>query len=759
MAELFLAREKGIAGLERMVVIKRILPHLATQASFVEMFLREARIAARLNHPNIVQIYELDEFDGSYYIAMEYIHGSTVRELQILAGERGEKFPLEVSLSMFDQAARGLHTAHEASDIEGRPLGLVHRDVSPHNLMVTTEGNVKLLDFGVAKATEGVDSTYSGNLKGKFAYMSPEQCMRTGLDRRSDVFSLGIVLWELLVGQRLFKRSNELEMMQAIINGDVARPSAMGRKLPLELEDAVMKALSVDRERRFQTVEALRQTIIEVARAEGYDIGSDRIAKFVKTIAGEQLHSRNQTLQAALERSLTSGESADLLHRTGSQSQDAADTKIDKSLVAAIRDGTLDREAENYRARHESGSDSVSYLPTDSVEHGGKSGPRTSVSPDRSAETVIDRRSDSIRDVDELIERPELRSPDPDIPDETTTGRSTETKPGDHEREPARHVGDSDAKPQKRSLWFHAIWISVLAIGVTLGVAIFTSPEPPDEAGTVLLGKPMRIGWAPTIETDQLKQEVAPLHKYLEGEIGRPLPIVVPESYDALSDALVAGETDFAVLPPLLYLKTREKDPEIKPLVFKAFDGATKSDGYILVRMESDFNALADLEGKTFCLTNPSSTTGYLLPRAHIRQNGYDPDEFIGKIHWSREHLQVMRDLLKEKCDAAATYSGALITGQEVEIKTGRLRTLAITGNIPQDVVAGGSHVSRHDREQLTRALIAFDPNTLLGQPTLGETQRIESFLQASDADYQALEKAVRAERESTQKSRAEDRE
>ena len=204
MAELFLARERGLAGLERVVVLKRILPQLANKATFVDMFLREARIAARLAHPNVVQIFDLGEEDGAFYIAMEYIHGTTVRELQILCEQQDRRFPLDVTICVIIQSLRGLHVAHDLADLEGRPLGLVHRDVSPHNLMCTADGNVKLLDFGVAKATEeGLESTYSGNLKGKFAYMSPEQARGAVLGAASDVHALGAVLYHCLSGRPL----------------------------------------------------------------------------------------------------------------------------------------------------------------------------------------------------------------------------------------------------------------------------------------------------------------------------------------------------------------------------------------------------------------------------------------------------------------------------------------------------------------------------------------------------------------------------
>jgi len=194
MAEIFLACERGMHGLERLVVVKKILPHLAVQDAFVQMFVHEARIVARISHPNVVQIHDLAEQDGEVFICMEYVPGSTLRHLTDAAEQARTNIPVDVALGIITQACRGLHTAHELKDASGRLEGLVHRDISPHNLMVTNEGHVKLLDFGIAKATESSEQTATGSLKGKFCYMSPEQVKQNQLDRRSDVFSLGIVL-------------------------------------------------------------------------------------------------------------------------------------------------------------------------------------------------------------------------------------------------------------------------------------------------------------------------------------------------------------------------------------------------------------------------------------------------------------------------------------------------------------------------------------------------------------------------------------
>ncbi|RME19717.1 MAG: serine/threonine protein kinase, partial [Deltaproteobacteria bacterium] len=197
MAEVFLARQTGMKGFEKVVVIKRILPHLAMQERFVQMFLDEARLAARFNHPNIVQIYDLGEENGSYYIAMEYINGEDLRSVVKACAARSERIPMEHVVKIISAVLDGLHYAHQQADLEGRRKGIVHRDVSPHNIIVSFEGGVKLVDFGIARARSEISTTIPGRVKGKHAYMSPEQCQGLELDCRSDIFSAGIVLYEL----------------------------------------------------------------------------------------------------------------------------------------------------------------------------------------------------------------------------------------------------------------------------------------------------------------------------------------------------------------------------------------------------------------------------------------------------------------------------------------------------------------------------------------------------------------------------------
>ncbi|MCC7542641.1 MAG: serine/threonine protein kinase, partial [Deltaproteobacteria bacterium] len=302
MAEIWLARERGVAGLERFVVLKRLLPHLASDRNVVEMFVSEARFVARLVHPNVVQIHELAEDDQGYFLVMEYVEGCTVRELMSSAEKSKRQVPAEVGVCIIEQACRGAHAAHELTDGSGRTLGLVHRDISPHNLMISPSGDVKLLDFGIAKATALAEATHTGSLKGKFGYMSPEQCRARRLDRRSDVFALGVVLWELLAAKRLFVRDSEFESMQAIVSGEHLLPSAVRTELPPALDAVVSKALQKDASDRFQTAEELRVALLAAAEEAGLKSSRDAVGAALAELLGDRIEQRSRALREAAER-------------------------------------------------------------------------------------------------------------------------------------------------------------------------------------------------------------------------------------------------------------------------------------------------------------------------------------------------------------------------------------------------------------------------------------------------------------------------
>ncbi len=275
MAEVFLAQQRGLEGFDRRVAVKRILPHLVDSPDFIKMFLSEARLAAQLTHPNIVHIYDFGKVDGDYFIAMEYVDGVHAGQLFRL-GERGnprpERLPASLVARIGADAAAALHYAHELRGPNGKPLGLVHRDVSPANLMVSFDGTVKLCDFGIAKAAALSDQlTNPGHVKGKYAYMSPEQTTGGPLDGRSDVFSLAIVLWELIAGKTIVGRNDTVEAMRAIRDGKLEPLDKAAPDTPRPLVDALQWALETRRHKR--------ATAADLAQAlEGFIKSSPEIA-------------------------------------------------------------------------------------------------------------------------------------------------------------------------------------------------------------------------------------------------------------------------------------------------------------------------------------------------------------------------------------------------------------------------------------------------------------------------------------------------
>jgi serine/threonine-protein kinase len=257
MAQIYLARQTGLGSFERHVVLKTILRGHATDQRFVTMFLDEARLAATLNHQNVAQVYEVDQADGAYFMAMEYVHGENTRMILETVLRRGWTIPFELAVMIISGAAAGLHHAHERRGKNGQPLNIVHRDVSPANIMVGYDGSVKVLDFGIAKAEERVTKTSSGTIKGKYGYMSPEQCKGNPLDRRSDIFALGIVLYELTTLRRAFKGNDDFATMKRIVTGDLVLPSMIVPGFPRELESIIMTALAREANARFQTGQEL----------------------------------------------------------------------------------------------------------------------------------------------------------------------------------------------------------------------------------------------------------------------------------------------------------------------------------------------------------------------------------------------------------------------------------------------------------------------------------------------------------------------
>jgi serine/threonine protein kinase len=288
MAEIFLARGQGVAGVERHCVLKRILRDRASDVTLVRMFLDEARLAAQLQHPNIAQVYDIGKLGDSYFFTMEYVHGETVRALLHRAQSAQRALPIGCVLTIVAGAAAGLHHAHDRVGAGGRALGIVHRDVSPSNLMVSYEGGVKLVDFGVAKAADRAQETRSGTVKGKISYLSPEQCKGKRVDRRSDLFSLGICFWEMLTTERLYKRDSDFENMNAIVTEPTPPPSSRRPELPREIDALVGKLLAKSPDHRFQTADELIEAIEAVAARTGSVLSSAALGRLIRELFGRR---------------------------------------------------------------------------------------------------------------------------------------------------------------------------------------------------------------------------------------------------------------------------------------------------------------------------------------------------------------------------------------------------------------------------------------------------------------------------------------
>ena len=301
MASVHLARMDGPGGFQKWVAIKKIHPHLVEDESFVQMFLDEARVAARISHPNVATVFDLGKQDDTYWIAMEYLHGEPLREVMRRTEELGTAMPPEIACRVIADAAEGLHSAHELLGKNGEKLGLVHRDVTPHNLFVTYDGVTKVVDFGIAKFSSRMSHTRAGTLKGKLAYMSPEQVHGEGIDRRTDIFALGVVLWELTTGQRLFRMESDLDTLAKVQECNVARPSTLIRGYPVDLEKIVMKALAKNRGERFRTARELSRALQSLLMRRGLFIASDEVAAYTQSIFNDRIQKREAHLRWAAE--------------------------------------------------------------------------------------------------------------------------------------------------------------------------------------------------------------------------------------------------------------------------------------------------------------------------------------------------------------------------------------------------------------------------------------------------------------------------
>lgn len=310
MAEIFIARPNPSLASQKIlarpspVVIKRLFSHHSSEADFVRMFQNESALAGQLKHPNIVDIFDQGETEGTFFLAMEYIRGEDLRSIAQQADNTGRRPGMNLVIRVIMDTLAGLHYAHTLYDAEGLPMGLVHRDVSPQNVLVTYEGVVKLIDFGIAKATRSreMDQTQAGTIKGKYAYMSPEQTRSGNLDARSDVFSVGTLLWELLTWRRLFKRATDLATLVAVTEETAPPAASINPEVPKELDDILMKSLSMDREQRWESAKAFHDALGDFVDRNSWDTSTPALSAYMKDVFAEKIvrERRDREREAAL---------------------------------------------------------------------------------------------------------------------------------------------------------------------------------------------------------------------------------------------------------------------------------------------------------------------------------------------------------------------------------------------------------------------------------------------------------------------------
>jgi eukaryotic-like serine/threonine-protein kinase len=282
MAEVFRAESEGLQGFRKQVAIKRVLPHLSEKKKFIAMFLDEARLSAQLSHSNCVQVFDIGVGDNAFFIVMEFVDGANLKSIAESVKKQGKDFPVAAAALIAHEICKGLVYAHELTDQNGMPMNLVHRDMSPPNVLITKFGEVKIVDFGLAKASSQLEKSEPGIIKGKFSYLSPEAAMGQEVDARTDIFAVGIILWELLSGQRLFLGETDFQTVKKVQQAQVPPISQINRKVPPELERIVNKALARDMLQRYSSARDLGQDLSRFMFSFGQPISGFDIATIVQ---------------------------------------------------------------------------------------------------------------------------------------------------------------------------------------------------------------------------------------------------------------------------------------------------------------------------------------------------------------------------------------------------------------------------------------------------------------------------------------------
>jgi serine/threonine protein kinase len=337
MAEIFKAKTYGQGGFENLLVIKRILPHVGENAEFVEMFIDEAKVSVALQHPNIVRVNDFGQILDDYFIAMECVDGKDVRNLLRKHVQLDRTLPAEFAAYIAHETCKGLHYAHTKTDLQGNPYGIVHRDISPSNVLVGYDAQVKIADFGIAKAESNAYQTRDGVLKGKFEYMSPEQAEGRPLDARSDIFAVGILLWESLTGHRLFKTDSDVATLRAIQSADVPKPSTVNPDVPETLEQVAMTALSRDPDDRYQTAAQMADDLRAALAPAAPDVVQNAFRTYLREFFADEIAEERERLEtnsevAAQLRDATTGAH----HQPGSTDFDGPTTSMRPSTATPV---------------------------------------------------------------------------------------------------------------------------------------------------------------------------------------------------------------------------------------------------------------------------------------------------------------------------------------------------------------------------------------------------------------------------------------
>jgi len=301
MAEVYVAESESMAGYSKKVAIKRILPGLIKDQRFTRMFLDEARISLHFNHANIVSVFDLGESESTYFIVMEFVEGTNLKTLLEHEAKLGKTIPVPQAVWILNEMLKGLHYAHELKDSKtGEPMGIVHRDVSPPNILVSWNGEVKLTDFGLAKATTQMESTDPGVVKGKYAYLSPEAAFAKQVDHRSDIYAVGILAFEMLTGRRLYKGKNDFQTIAMVRAGKVPSIRSFNKDVPKELEKIIMKALTADVSKRYQTADEFAHDLLSFLFSKRMMVGARDVIALVKPLR-EEREKQIAVLQAQVE--------------------------------------------------------------------------------------------------------------------------------------------------------------------------------------------------------------------------------------------------------------------------------------------------------------------------------------------------------------------------------------------------------------------------------------------------------------------------